>query len=65
MACRVTQGGQVIVKSSNKMWSTGRGSGKPLQCYCHEKPMNSMKRQKHMTLEDEPPGRKVSNMLLG
>ena len=27
--------------------------------------MNSMKRQKDMTLEDEPPGQKVSSMLLG
>lgn len=26
--------------------------------------MDSKKRQKTMTLEDEPPGRKVSNMLL-
>ena len=55
MACRVTQDGQVIVKSSNKMWSTGRRNGKPLQRYCHEKPMNSMKKQKHRTLKDELP----------
>ena len=27
--------------------------------------MNSMKRQTEMTLEDEPPGQKVPNMLLG
>ena len=27
--------------------------------------MNSMKRQKDMTPEDEPPSREVSNMLLG
>jgi len=27
--------------------------------------MNSMKRQKDMTLEDKPPGRQLSNMLLG
>ena len=27
--------------------------------------MNSMKRQKDMTLEDKPPGYKMSNMLLG
>ena len=32
-------------------------NGKPLQYSCHENPMNmnSMKRQKDMTLEDEPP----------
>ena len=27
--------------------------------------MNIMKRQKDLTLKDEPPGQKVSNMLLG
>ena len=31
------------------------GKGKPLQYPCLENPMNSMKRQKDMTLEDEPP----------
>ena len=35
------------------MWSTGEGNGKPLQYSCLENPMNSMKRQKYMTLEDE------------
>ena len=35
------------------MWSTGEGNGKPLQCSCLENPMNSMKRQKDMTLKDE------------
>ena len=34
------------------MWSTGEGTGKPLQ-YCLENPMNSMKRQKDRTLKDE------------
>ena len=37
------------------MWSTGEGNGKPLQYSCLENPMNSMKRQKGMTAEDEPP----------
>ena len=37
------------------MWSTGEGNGKPLQYSCLEKPMNSMKRQKGMTLKDELP----------
>ena len=36
-------------------WSTGEGNGKPLQYSCPENPMNSMKRQKYMKLEDEPP----------
>ena len=42
-----------MVKSSDKMWSTREGNGKPLQYSCLEKPMNSMKRQKDMTLKDE------------
>ena len=37
------------------MWSTGEGNGKPLQYSCLENPMNSMKRQKYMTLKDELP----------
>ena len=37
------------------MWSTGEGNGKPLQYSCLENPMNSMKRQKDMTLKDELP----------
>ena len=35
------------------MWSTGEGDGKPLQYSCLENPMNSMKRQKDMTLKEE------------
>ena len=42
-----------MVESSNKMWSTGEGNGKPLQYSCLENPMNSMKRQKDRTLKDE------------
>ena len=33
---RVTQDGLVIVKSSDKMWSTVGGNGNPLQHSCHE-----------------------------
>ena len=44
-----------MVESSNKMWSTGEGNGKPLQYSCLENSMNSMKRQKDMTLKDELP----------
>ena len=40
------------MKSSDKTWST-RG-GNPLQYSCLEKPMDSMKRQKDITLKDEP-----------
>ena len=31
------------MEGSDKMWSTGKGSGKPLQYSCLENPMNSMK----------------------
>ena len=37
------------------MWSTGEENGKLLQYSCLENPMNSMKRQKYMTLKDELP----------
>ena len=55
MSCRATQDEQVMVESSDKMWSTGEGNGKPLQYSCLENPMNSMKRQKDRTLKDELP----------
>ena len=42
-----------MVESSDKMWSTREGNGKPLQYSCLENPMNSMKRQKDRTLRDE------------
>ena len=44
-----------MVKSSDKMWSTGEGNGKTLQYPCLENPMSSMKRQKDRTLKDELP----------
>ena len=44
-----------MVESSDKMWSTGEGNGKPLQYSCLENLMNSMKRQKDRTLKDEIP----------
>ena len=40
-----------MVESSDKMWSTGKSNGKPLQNFRLENPMNSMKRQKDMTLK--------------
>ena len=39
----------------DRIWSTGEGNGKPLQYSGPENLMNSMKRQKDMTPEDEPP----------
>ena len=44
-----------MVESSDKIWSTGEGNGKPLHYSCLENPMNSMKRQKDRTLKDELP----------
>ena len=55
MPCRATQDGQIMVESSDKMRFIGEGNGKPLQHSCLENPMNSMKRQKYMTLKDELP----------
>ena len=52
---RVTQDRWVMVESSDKTWSTGEGNGKPLQYSCLQNPMNSMKKQKDMTLKDELP----------
>ena len=53
MLCSATQDGWVMVESSDKMWFTGEGNGKPIQHACLENPMNSIKRQKDRTLKDE------------
>ena len=55
MPCRATQDRWVMVESSDKTWFSGEGSGKPLQYSYLENPMNSMRSQKDMTLEDELP----------
>ena len=55
MPGRAIQGGWVMVESSDKMWSTGEGNDKPLQYSSLENFMNSMKRQKDMTLKAELP----------
>ena len=44
-----------MVESSDKIWSTGEGKGKPLQYFCLENSMNSVKRHKDRTLKDELP----------
>ena len=49
----MTQDGGVTVESSDRMWSTGEGNGKPCQYSCLENPMDSMKRQKDRTRKDE------------
>ena len=55
MLCRAPQDEWIMVESSDKTWSTGDGNGKPLLYSCLENHMNSMKRQKDMTLKDELP----------
>ena len=55
MIYRTTQDGRVMVERSDGMWSTGEENGKPLQYSCLENPINSIKRQKDMTLKDETP----------
>ena len=53
MPYRASKDRWVMVESSDKTPS-GEGNGKPLQHSCLENTMSSMKRQKHMTLKDEP-----------
>ena len=54
-ALRATQGGRVMVERSDRMWSTGEGNGKPLQYFCLENPINSMKRQNGRIPKEELP----------
>ena len=49
-----------MVENSDKIWSTGEGNGKPLQHSFLEDPMNIMKRQKDMTIDDAEIQRIVS-----
>ena len=56
MQCGATQDRQVMVERSDRMWSTGEGNGKPLQCSCLENHRNSMKRQNDRILKEELPG---------
>ena len=51
-----TQDGWVMVESSDRIWPTGEGNGKPLQYFCLEIPMNSMKWQNDRILKRELPG---------
>ena len=55
MLCRATQDRWVMVESSDKTWLTGEWNAKPLQYSCLENLINSMKRQKDMTMKDELP----------
>ena len=50
MPRRATQDGQIMVNSSDKMWSTGEENGKPFQ-YSWE-PHEQYEKAKNMALED-------------
>ena len=65
MPHRATQDGWVMAESSDKMWSTREGNGKPLQYSCLENPMNRMKRKKDMTLKDELPRSVAAQYTIG
>ena len=54
-ACGATQDGRVMVERPDRMWSTGKGNGKPLQYSCLENPMNIRKRQKDRIPKEELP----------
>ena len=54
-AHRATQDRRVMVERSDRMWSTGEGNVKPLQCSCLENPMNSMKKQNGRILQEVLP----------
>ena len=51
MPCGATQDGRVMVERSDRMWSMGKGNGKPLQYSCLENPMSGMKRQNDRILK--------------
>ena len=55
MLCRAKQDSRIMVESSDKTWSTGGGTGKPLQYSCLENPMSSMKRQNDRIRKKELP----------
>ena len=55
MPCGATQDGWVTVERSERMWSIEEGNGKPLQYFCLENPMNSMRRQNDRILKEELP----------
>ena len=55
MPCGATQDRRVMVERSDRMWSTGKGNGKPLQYSCLEDHMNDKKRQNDMILKEELP----------
>ena len=65
-AHRAMQDGWVIVESSDKTWSSGGKKSKLPQYTCHWEPYELYKEAKKISHQKmSPPGRKVSNTLLG
>ena len=54
-----------MVERSDRMWSTGKGNGKPLQYSCLENPINSMRRQNYRILKEELPRSVVAQYATG
>ena len=44
-----------MVERSDRVWSTGKGNGRPLQYSCLENPINSVRRQNDRTLKEGLP----------
>ena len=55
MPCRATQDGQVIVESSDKMWSTGEGKWQNTSLFLPWEPHKHYEKEKDRTLKDELP----------
>ena len=62
--CRATQDRLVMVESSDKMWSTGEGNGKPLQYSCLESPWTVWKGKKIGQWRMNSPDWQMPNVLL-
>ena len=55
MPCRATQDGKVILKNSDKIWSTGGGMGNHFSILAERTPWTVWKHKKYRTLENENP----------
>ena len=55
----------IMVKGSDKTWSSVGGNGNQLQYSCLKNPMDSMKRHKYMTQENEPLHLKADQYAMG
>ena len=65
MPCRAPEDGWVIVKSSDKRWSTGERKANHSSILAMKTPWTVQKGKKIRNEKMNPPGQKMSNMLLG